>query len=253
MSTPAISVNNLTVSINREAILDSLTFTVPERAFVAIVGPNGGGKSTLLRVLLGLMRPTSGTVSVFGNSPRNIDCDDVGYVPQLKTLDRTFPALAIELVVSGLRRRWPLWIRKTDRQAAMAALEQVGATRLAEQSVATLSGGELQRIYLARVLVRQPRLVVLDEPATGIDAKGEHDLYHLLEADHDRHGTTILMVTHDWAAAQHHASHVLLLQKRLVAFGDAHEVLTETHLNVAFGHMHHHHAKHEHPHATVAQ
>lgn len=249
MSTAAVSVDNLTVSFGAEAILNDLTFLIPEQAFVAIVGPNGGGKSTLLRVLLGLLRPTRGKVRLFDCAPREVPCDDVGYVPQLKTLDRTFPALSIELVVSGLKRCWPLWIRKADRQAAMNALEQVGAAHLAEQSVATLSGGELQRVYLARVLIRRPKLIILDEPATGIDAKGEHDLYHLLEADHAQRGTTILMVTHDWAAAQHHASHVLLLQQRLVAFGASQQVLTEEHLNDAFGHLHHHHARHEHAHA----
>jgi zinc transport system ATP-binding protein len=245
----AIRVDNLTVRYTAEPILSDISLTIPEQAFVAIVGPNGGGKSTLLRVLLGMLRPTSGRVQLFEKSPECIPCEDIGYVPQLKTLDRTFPAIAIELVVSGLRRRWPIWISSGERQTAMAALKQVGAAHLAEQSVATLSGGELQRVYLARILVRQPKLIVLDEPATGIDARGEHDLYHLLEADHTRRGTTILMVTHDWAAAQHHASHVLLLQRRLVAFGPSQEVLTDEHLNDAFGHLHHHHAQHETAHA----
>lgn len=245
----AIQVENLTVSIGAEPILNNLNLTVPQESFVAIVGPNGSGKSTLLRILLGLIQPTSGQVRLLDRAPSELPFQDLGYVPQLKTLDRSFPAIAIELVISGLKRRWPLWIGKADRDLAMAALERVGAAHVAHQSVMTLSGGELQRIYLARVLIRQPKLILLDEPATGIDARGESDLYQLLEADHAKRKTTILMVTHDWAAAKHHASHVMLLQRRLVAFGAPAEVLTEANLNEAFGHRHHRHAQQEQLHA----
>jgi zinc transport system ATP-binding protein len=166
----------------------------------------------------------------------------------MKLFDRSFPALAVELVATGLLERWPVWLRAAHRKEAVGALERVRAAHLAERPIAQLSGGELQRVYLARALVREPRLVLLDEPATGIDVRGEQDFYHLLEHYHETTQATILMVTHDWAAAEHHASHVLLLKTQQVAFGAPQAVLTDDHLNLAFGHAGHTHYR-EHKHA----
>jgi zinc transport system ATP-binding protein len=118
----------------------------------------------------------------------------------------------------------------------------VGAESLAGRALDALSGGELQRVYLARTLVRTPRLILLDEPATGIDVAGAADLYDVLEADQADRDTTILMVTHDWNAAYHHATHVLLLDGRQVGFGRPEAVLTDAGLREAFGHTGHAHA-----------
>jgi zinc transport system ATP-binding protein len=118
----------------------------------------------------------------------------------------------------------------------------VGAEALADRALETLSGGELQRVYLARTLVRTPRLILLDEPATGIDVAGASDLYGVLEADQAERETTIVMVTHDWNAAYHHATHVLLLDGRQVGFGRPDAVLTDAGLRDAFGHTGHAHA-----------
>ncbi len=163
-------------------------------------------------------------------------------MPQLKTLDRSFPALSCEVVLSGSLRRWPFDTSRAQHRLAADALAQVGAAHLAHRPFSVLSGGELQRVYLARALVRQPRLVLLDEPAAGIDRPGEEDMHHVLEAYRRASGATVVMVTHDWGAAFHHASRVLILNQRCIAYGPPREALTDANLRLAFGHSGHAHA-----------
>ncbi|MDZ7339096.1 MAG: metal ABC transporter ATP-binding protein [candidate division KSB1 bacterium] len=241
MTKTAIEVEGLGVRFGEHVALSNVTLTIPENAFVAIVGPNGGGKSTLLKVLLGLLPPSTGTVRIWGRSPEEVPPEWIGYVPQVKTMDRSFPALSVELVMTGLIRRWPWRSARRVRQEAMAALERVGAAHLAQRPLAKLSGGELQRVCLARSMVRRPRLVMLDEPATGIDAIGEADMYYMLEAYQQDSGATLLMVTHDWHAATHHADLVLLLNRAQISFGPPRQALHEDNLRAAFGHIGHAH------------
>jgi len=238
---PAVETAGLTVRFGDHLALEDVTLTVPAGAFVAIVGPNGAGKSTLLKVLLGLVGPTRGEVRVLGRPPGRLDPRRIGYVPQFKTLDRTFPALAEELVASGLRRAWPGRLTPAERERVRSALERVGAGQLLGRSVSRFSGGELQRVYLARAFVRRPELVMLDEPATGIDVLGEADMYRLLEDYQRETGATLLMITHDWEAAYHHATHVIVLNRRLIGFGPPERALSERCLREAFGHVGHAH------------
>lgn len=245
MPAPAVEIERYSVRFGEFQALQEVSLQVPEGAFVAIVGPNGAGKSTLLKALLGLERdgPTrvSGRIRVLGHPPREVPPGWVGYVPQVKGFDRSFPALAIEVVVSGLRRHWPFRIGREEREQAAEVLEKVGALHLASRRLGGLSGGELQRVYLARSLIRRPRLLLLDEPATGVDVIGEADLYRHLEAYQAEQGATILMITHDWEAAQHHASAVLVLNRRVVGYGPPEKVLCPECLSQAFGHVGHAH------------
>lgn len=237
----AIRLANLSVSLGSwEALIGvSLEFS---DGFLALLGPNGAGKSTLVRTLLGLVEPTSGRVEVLGREPKRIPAGEIGYIPQIKTLDRDFPALPVELVASGLRASWPWRVRADERTRAMEALERVGMAEKATRPLGRLSGGEMQRVYLARALVRQPRLLILDEPATGMDALGEADMYRLLEVYRREQHASVFMITHDWEVARHHASHVLLLNRRPVAFGAPADVLTGDNLRRAYGHMGHSHS-----------
>lgn len=242
MSADALSVTGVTVKLGDVEVLSDVTLALPGGAFMTIVGPNGSGKSTLLKVLLGLIKPDSGSAVVLGRPPGGVPPSQIGYVPQLKTLDRTFPALAVELVVTGLRGRWPGRLDPSEREAAIAAMEMTGVAHLADRSIGLLSGGELQRVYLARSMVRRPRLILLDEAAAGLDVAGEADMYHILEAYQRESGATVLMITHDWGAAYHHATHVLVLNRRVIGFGSPDEALSETSLREAFGHLGHAHA-----------
>lgn len=237
-----LAVEGLSVQTGGRDILRSVNFELRSGDICAILGPNGAGKTTLLRSLLGMQDSVASRLEVVGKSqPPAQRRLLIGYVPQVKRPDAQFPALALELVASGLLRRWPWRVRGEVRQRAMAALEQVGAAGLAFRTVATLSGGEMQRVYLARGMVRRPRLLMLDEPMTGIDAGGEADFLRLVEAYALRESAAILMVTHDWSAALHHANRLLILNGRVVYFGDPNACDVEAKLSEAFGHRHHQH------------
>lgn len=240
--TAAVSVDRCTVCFGDHEALRSVSFQVVAGSFVAIVGPNGSGKTTLLKTMLGLIRPDDGQVRVFGVPPRDVETGIIGYVPQIKTFDRSFPAVAVELVLSGLHRRWPFRVAEAERRQALQTLERVGAGHLANRTLGELSGGELQRVYLARSIIHTPRLLLLDEPATGVDRAGAIGLYDLLETYQQRQQATVLMVTHDWNAAYHHATHVLVLDRAQVSFGPPEEALSEETLRQAFGHVGHAHA-----------
>lgn len=238
---PALHVHHISLQYGDAPILEDVSFDLVPGEFLAIVGPNGAGKSTLVKVVLGLKTPHKGHALIFGQ-PAGVQPKRLGYVPQLKTFDRTFPATAEELVITGLRQSWPARVRPDEAELAAAALERVGAGALARRPLARLSGGELQRAYLARALVRRPELVMLDEPATGVDYLAEHDLYDLLESYQADSGATIVMVTHDLSAARYHASKVLVLNRRVHGYGSPDVVMTEECLELAFGHRHHSHA-----------
>lgn len=242
MSDFAIETHQLRVRFGDFVALDQLTAQVPSGAFLAVVGPNGAGKSTFMKTLLGLIVPEGGSCTVLGK-PAGSTPSQIGYVPQIKTFDRSFPALAVELVLSGVRRAWPGPLRAAERKLAIAALERVGAEKLANRSLGRLSGGELQRVYLARALVRRPDLILLDEPATGIDALGEKDMYHMLEAYRQESGATIAMITHDFDVARYHASQVMVLNRSLFACGHPETALCEDCLSRAYGHSGHHHKR----------
>jgi len=240
VNAPTLHFHHVTVRFGEAEVLQDVTFDLPAGEFLAIVGPNGAGKSTLIKVALGLVTPLKGHAALFGEGAGRHP-ERIGYVPQLKTFDRSFPATVLELVVSGIRRSWPARIRRSERAAAERALDQVGAGMLAERGLPKLSGGELQRAFLARALVRRPSLVLLDEPATGVDFLAEHDLYNLLERYQTETGATVAMITHDLAAARYHASRVVVINRRLHGFGLPEEVLCEQCLKEAYGHLGHTH------------
>jgi zinc transport system ATP-binding protein len=230
---PIVRAEGLTVVRGALQVLQGVGFSLYPGQFLAVLGPNGSGKTTLVQALLGAV-PYQGRID---SRARRI-----GYVPQLKGFDRSFPGRAEELVRSGLSNAWPFRRRGAEVQKARAALERVGAAAVADRPISRLSGGQLQRVYLARALVHEPDLLLLDEPAAGVDVVGERDLYQLLEqqqADHP--DLAILMVTHDWEVARHHAHTSLVLNGRAIAFGPSAEVLTEHCLRQAFGHLGHAH------------
>jgi zinc transport system ATP-binding protein len=251
MSGIVVETRDLTVRLGAEIVLEDVTVTVPEAGVLVVIGPNGSGKTTFVRALLGLVRPERGDVRVFGLAPSAVAPERLGYVPQIKTFDRSFPGTGAELVVSGLRRRWPWRITREERERARAALALLGSERLAGRTIAQLSGGELQRLYLARALVRRAALIVLDEPATGVDIAGEETLHGFIDTHRRAADVTSVIVTHDMSLAADHATHVLLINRRQIAFGPPAAVLTDAALTRAFGHVGHPYAVRvaERPHA----
>lgn len=244
MSTPAIAAHGLSVKFGDFLALASLDVTIEHGSYVAVIGPNGSGKSTLLSAFLGVQRLSSGHVRLFGHAPEDAPPSVIGYLPQLKTLDRSFPAVALELVVSGIRQSWPWRVRATERQQALDAMARTGVADIASRAIAALSGGQLQRVYLARSLVHRPKLLLLDEPGAGMDIAGEAGMYHLLEDYQRETGATVVMVTHDWEGARAHATHALLVNRGLVAYGPAETTAQPQALLHLFGHAGHIHATH---------
>jgi len=241
MTNTALTIENLSVQFGDYTVFKDMTLTLPAGKLMAVVGPNGAGKSCLVKTIAGLLMPSVGSIAVFEKAPQKMPFNWLGYVPQLKTLDRNFPGQAIELVMTGLKPAWP-WIKnKTGFDMAMSALEKVGAGHLAERPIGKLSGGELQRIYFARCLVRNPRLILLDEPVTGIDMTLATDIFRILETIRQETHATVLMVTHDLAAAAYHADLVLLMNQSTFYVGEPDAVLTQDHLRTIFGHAGHPH------------
>lgn len=196
-ASPAIEVEQVSFSYGGPApALEDVTFTITQGDFVSIIGPNGGGKTTLLRLLLGLLPPSSGRISVLGHSPVEAR-RFVGYMPQHVQLDPQFPVSVLDVVLMGRLGHAPTLgpFRADDREAAMEALREVGIADLSRRSFAALSGGQRQRVLIARALACHPRLLMLDEPTANLDI-GVQDDFHQLLRDMNR-SLTLLMVSHD--------------------------------------------------------
>lgn len=233
--------DNVSVKFGTHTALENITLNIKDGLFITVVGPNGGGKTTLLKLILGLLEPTAGNILVFGEKPLKNLTQSIGYVPQIKTFDRSFPALPIELVATGLTGKWIGRLSDKQKKLAFEALEQVGAVNLAKKPLGKLSGGELQRIFLARSIIRKPKLLLLDEPASGIDVAGEIDFNNILEDYKKRQNATIIMITHDWEAAFHHSDYVLLLNRVIICYDEPEKAFSEKSLRIAFGHLGHAH------------
>ena len=231
----AVALTGITAGYGQQIALEDVSLTLPRGTMTAVVGPNGSGKSTLLKLLLGLTDPWAGAAMVLGVTPRAARAQ-IGYVPQYGIGDWRFPATVGEVVAMGRYRRIGLFRRpsKTDRRAVAAALEKVGMADRTEQQLGALSGGEQQRVFLARALVQDPRLLLLDEPLSGVDAATEQDVYGLLRGLRER-GVTVLLTTPNLSTVAQHFDSVLFLNRRLVAFGTPEEVFTEEHLRGAYG------------------
>ncbi len=237
----AIKIENLTIDYSGKIAVDSLNVNFEADKFIAIVGPNGSGKSSLLKAITGLTKCSKGKIEVAGIKNGKDRSRIIGYVPQIKTLDRNFPAKALELVASGYKKNWPGKLSPALKDIAHEALEMIGADSLAEKQLAEMSGGELQKVYLARALVKKPKILLLDEPATGIDMVCEQSLNHIIEKYKTENSATVVMVTHDWSSAYYHANNVLLLNKKKVYYGAAKEAFDNANLQLAFSHPGHKH------------
>ncbi len=217
---PALEITGLTVHYGDHAALSDVTMTVREGQYLGIIGPNGSGKSTLLKAILGQVTPTRGSVTVFGR-PLAEALGQVSYVPQVADLDRSFPMSVREAVLTArISNRVRPFFRYSaeDQTFTDERLEQVGLTRLARNPLTDLSGGEFQKVLIARALARQPRLLLLDEPTANVDTTSREQIYQLLGSLHD--DITIIMVTHDMLAISSHVDSLACLNRQLVYHGD---------------------------------
>lgn len=221
---------NLTVGYEGRPILKNLNFSVSAGDYVCIVGENGAGKSTLMRTLLHLQEPVSGSVCTGdGLSP-----NEIGYLPQQTPVQRDFPASVREIVRSGCQGRCGLrpFYNKKEKELAGRAMEKMQITQLAGRCYRELSGGQQQRVLLARALCAARKVLLLDEPVSGLDPKVTAEMYQLIEELNQKDGITILMISHDIAAAAAYASHILHIGKK-VFFGTK-EAYLESSLGKSF-------------------
>ncbi|HZY96045.1 MAG TPA: metal ABC transporter ATP-binding protein [Candidatus Cybelea sp.] len=251
----AVVARNLVVRYEDFTALVGATLTVHYGESLGIVGPNGSGKSTLLKTIAGLLTPSSGELRVLGLQPRKLPPGTIAYVPQVEAVDWSFPATVWDVVAMGRFARMRFWqhFSAHDREIVHRALAAVGMAALAGRPIAHLSGGQQQRAFVARAIAQEPKLLLLDEPTTGVDAATEEALRQIvrrLAAD----GLTVLTATHDLDRVDDWFDRLLVLDRRVLALGTPREVVESGAYSAIREHTHTHgHLRHDHePHAAHA-
>ena len=236
MSEALIQLENVGVAFSGQPVLQQVQLALRAGEIVTLIGPNGAGKTTLVRTVLGLLKPDSGTVR---RKPRL----RIGYMPQKLHVDATLPLSVL---------RFLRLVPGVDRAAAQAALAEVGAEQVLDSPLQSISGGELQRVLLARALLREPQLLVLDEPVQGVDVAGQAELYRLITQLRDRHGCGVLMVSHDLHLVMSATDQVVCLNRHVCCSGHPEQVSNDPAFVELFGQdakslaIYHHHHDHSH-------
>ncbi len=230
-----LSVYDLTVAWHRRPVIWDIGLELPPGQLVGIVGPNGAGKSTLLKAVMDLVPVASGRVRVFGQ-PYRKNRHRVGYVPQRESVDWDFPVNALDVVTMGMYRQigWCRPVTRKHREAAMEALRRVGIAELARRQISQLSGGQQQRTFLARALVQDADLYLMDEPFAAVDAATEMAIVEILR-EMKNTGKTAVVIHHDLQSVAQYFDYVVLLNMRVVAAGPTAEVFTEENLRKTYG------------------
>ncbi len=235
----AIDINNLTVKLNGREVLNNITLSLEKGRFLGVVGPNGGGKTTLLRVILGLIRPDSGEIKIFTESPEKVlkKGNVFGYLPQSFKVPPDFPIRVIDVVMMGRYGRVGMlrWPGEEDRRKALEYLSVMGIEGLKNVPFGELSGGQQQRASVARALAGEPGILILDEPNTGIDVIGQGDFYHLLKGLQKRLNITILMASHDIGTIPAYVDEIACLNNTLHYHGNPVGALDEAVLTELYG------------------
>jgi zinc transport system ATP-binding protein len=219
MSTTAVKLEGVWVNYNGATVLEEINLEIKSGRYVGILGPNGAGKSTLLKVVLGLIRPYRGQVRVFGKDPARLRLhgDMLGYLPQRPLNNPRFPISVLDVVLMGryghiglLRRP-----RGQDREMARRLLAELGISHLANRLIGDLSGGEQQRVFIARALCVEPRLLVLDEPTVSLDACVQDEIFELINTLKEKLGLTVMVVSHDIGGVARHVDDVVCINRRI--------------------------------------
>jgi zinc transport system ATP-binding protein len=208
-----IEIRDLTVAYGNTIALKNANFIIKKNDFIGIIGPNGGGKTTLLKTILGLLEPSSGKI-IYSKDLKNRG-GDIGYLPQINKFDHRFPISVAEVVLSGLSGQHN-WIRphsSQNKKKTIETLAELGIEHLANKSIGELSGGQMQRVFLGRALISDPKIMILDEPSTYVDNKFEGELYKMLKKLNDR--MTILLVSHDVGTISTHVKSITCVNREL--------------------------------------
>lgn len=238
MSEAIVELRAVNLALGGRPVLEDISFAVAPGRFLGIVGPNGAGKTTLLKLILGLRLPDSGSVSVFGVPPQKLGrgAHRIGYVPQRSEMDRRFPVTVRDVVMMGRvccigLLRFP---RKSDWEKVDQSIGLVGLSGLEERPFGELSGGEQQRVLLARAMCAETRLLLLDEPTMGLDRPTEEEFYRLLRRLREERGLTILAVSHDLLTLGGLADELICINRQMHIHGDSQQVLSSDQLREAY-------------------
>lgn len=237
---PYIELDNVSFAYGvNTPVVDRLSFTIRKGDYMGIIGPNGGGKTTLLKIILGLLRQTEGTVKLFGKDSHDFkDRYRIGYVPQrVAQTDKEFPATVFEVVRSGRIPRLGFFLGFTekDTQAVNRAMEVSGIARYRDTLIGNLSGGERQRAFIARALASEPDVLILDEPTVGVDIGAQKAFYEFLSSLNLEHNLTIIFVSHDVDMVSRETKTVLCLNRSMVCHGVPHDLLSEHLMEELYG------------------
>lgn len=236
----ALSVENLCVKADNRHLIENITFSIEEGRIVAIIGPNGAGKTTLIKAVLGLLPYETGSVSLFGRPFKQLNShNEIGYVPQRLEFDRTFPITVSELLRFTVPPLYslPFRRRKEEKEHIERLLKTVGAQDLKDRGIGSLSGGELQRVMIAKAIVNEPRLLILDEPASGVDIEGQERFHDLVKRLNKEKGLTVILISHDLNVVYRFADDVLCINRKLVCSGKPEEMLTDEVIKSVYGEM----------------
>lgn len=226
----AINIENLTVSYSNADAVNGISLTVKKGEFVNIVGPNGGGKTTLIKAVLGLIKPQSGSIDILG-LPLSIGKTHIGYVPQKAQTEKDFPITVLETVETAFLKSGLNFFKKTtpdEKIRAKEILKQVGLDALGDRQINQLSGGEFQRLLIARALARDPEILLLDEPCANIDPLSARKIYKLLDELNQR-GITVIMVSHDLNLVISSKRRTLYINRTVLFDGEADEQIYKLH------------------------
>lgn len=237
-----ISLKNINFAYGDKKILDNVSLKINKGSFMGLVGPNGGGKTTLIKIILGLLKPDSGSITILDKPIHYFkQWNRIGYVSQKSnSFNKGFPATVFEVVSMGLTAKigYFKFFNKTHKEKVFQALKQVGMEDYAKQNISNLSGGQQQRVFIARSLVGDPELLILDEPTVGVDFKNVERFYELLHRLNRDKNLTLLLVTHDTGAMTKFATDVVCLNQTLHFHGKSEEYtsLTDEDLSKIYGH-----------------
>lgn len=218
MSLNALEMKGVYFSYDHQQVLEDINLTIEENDFVAIIGPNGGGKSTLLKIVLGLLNPDKGEVKIFGKEPKKA-LDLVGYLPQHSHFDLDFPINVFQTVLMGRYHGLFKDYTNEDKEVALQALKDVDMLDFKDRQISRLSGGQMQRILIARALAREPKLLLMDEPMASIDPEMQNSFYELISHLKDR--MTMVLVSHDVGTVSMHVDKIAFLNQKLYYHGPA--------------------------------
>jgi len=235
---PLVEIDDVSFTFGEVPVLEGINFTVEAGDFLGIIGPNGSGKTTLLRLILGLLSPTRGAVRLFGRPPAQLkEWGRLGYVPQKATFDPSLPATVHEVVASGLvaNLRFGRGAGAAGRARVHDVLAQVGMEAHAARRIGALSVGQQQRVLIARALVTEPDLLILDEPTGGVDPEAQTSFYALLHHLHREREVTLILVSHDIGVVAKEVTRLACLNRRLIFHGRPGDFLGDAALAALYG------------------